>query len=634
MKDRRDHEHGHECAACGVGNGHEKGEESRLREIIELSLALLIFGSGFLVGRFSPVAFIAAYLLAGYGIIYGALRDVLRGKAFGENLLITIASIGAIAVREIPEAAAVMLFFRVGEFLEEMAVDRSRRSIKAILDVRPDRATVILEDGTVQERSPQTVEVGEVILVKPGERMPLDGEVVEGVSAVDQSPITGESIPIPVNPGSTVYSGSVNLKGALKVRVERPFQESTVSRILRLVEEAGERKAQVERFITRFARVYTPAVVSAAFLTATIPPLLGFGPFGMWVYRALIFLVISCPCALVISIPLGIFGGIGGAARKGILVKGGNYLEALSRIDGVVFDKTGTLTMGVFELQKISPFNGFSESDTLKYAVMAERLSDHPVATAITNEWKENLETLPEVEDFEEIAGKGVKATSGGAVLHAGNVKLLDDLGIEHVCKEPGTVVHVVKDGVLVGEIVVSDRVKEDVRYTVRELKRMGVKGIYMLTGDKREIADQIGREFGFDEVYAELLPHEKVERFEEIKKRHNLVAFVGDGINDAPVIARADIGVAMGGIGRDAAVEVADVVIATDEPSKMVAAVKVARKTRRIVWENIIFSISVKFIFLSLGFMGMATMWEAIFADVGVAILAIFNSLRAMFRT
>ncbi len=627
--DKHGHRHGSECPVCSPAEGQE--ESGRLREIVELSLSILIFGVGFLSGRFSPAIFIAAYLIAGYRIIHAALKDVLRGKAFGENLLMTIASIGAIIIREIPEAAAVMIFFRIGEFLEEIALERSRRSIRAILDVRPERANVVLENGTIQERHPEAVEVGQTILVKPGERIPLDGRVIDGSSAVDQSPITGESIPVSVSPGSEVFSGSVNLRGAIKVRVERPFEQSMVSRILKLVEEAGERKAHVEKFITRFARFYTPSIVGIAALTAVLPPLLGFGPFGKWIYRALIFLVISCPCALVISIPLGIFGGIGGAARKGILIKGGNYLDALSRIDCVVFDKTGTLTMGVFELQKINPFNGFSESDTLRYAAIAERLSDHPLAIAIAKGWKENL---PEVEEFEEIAGKGVRVVSEGMTLHVGNIKLLGDLGIEHACRESGTVVHVVKDGVLVGEIVVSDRVKEDVRHTIKELKRMGIKGVYMLTGDKKEIAERIGEEFGFDGVYAELLPHEKVERYEDIKAKHNLVAFVGDGINDAPVIARADVGIAMGGMGREAAVEVADVVIATDEPSKLVEGIKVARKTRRIVWQNVIFSISVKAAFLGLGFVGVATMWEAIFADVGVAILAIFNSLRAMFRT
>jgi len=618
-----------ECPTCSIEE--ERDEEGKLREIVEFSLSILIFGLGFISGRFSPAIFITAYLIAGYRIIHAALKDVLRGEAFGENLLLTIASTGAIAIKEIPEAAAVMIFFRTGDFLEEIAIERSRRSIKAILDVRPEKANVVLEDGTVKEFHPKEVEVGRTILVKPGERVPLDGKVIEGNSAVDQSPITGESIPIPVSPGSDVFSGSVNLRGAIKVRVERPFERSMASRILKLVEEASERKAHVERFITRFARFYTPSIVVAAVLTAVLPPLLGFGPFGKWIYRALIFLVISCPCALVISIPLGIFGGIGGAARKGVLVKGGNFLDALSRIDGVVFDKTGTLTMGVFELQKIRPFNGFSKSDTLRYAAIAEKLSDHPVAIAIADRWKEDL---PEVEEFEEIAGKGVRAVLEGTTLHVGNVKLLDDLGIEHTCREHGTVLHVIKDGVLVGEIVVSDKVKEDVRHTIEELKRMGIKGVYMLTGDKREIAERIGEEFGFDGVYAELLPHEKVGRYEEIKAKHNLVAFVGDGINDAPVIARADVGIAMGGMGREAAIEVADVVIATDEPSKLVEGIKVARKTRRIVWQNVIFSISVKAVFLGLGFVGMATMWEAIFADVGVAILAIFNSLRAMFRT
>ena len=615
--------------ACCDEHGHDHPEGGdRLREIIELGVSGLLFGLSFAFGSASPFLLIPAYLIAGYRMLIAAGWSVAKLKPFDENVLVTVATVGAMAIKEVHEAAAVMILFRAGELLEEIAVERSRRSIKSLLEIKPESATVLLEGGRAEVRPAQEVKVGEVVLVKPGERVPLDGEVIEGESGLDLSALTGESVPVRVRAGDKVFSGSVNLTGALKVRVSRPFSESVVSRILRLVEEAAQRKSGAERFIARFARVYTPAVVGGAVLTALLPPLLGFGSFQMWVYRSLVFLMISCPCALVLSVPLTAFAGLGAAARKGILIKGSGFLEALCRVEAVVFDKTGTLTLGVFDLQKITPLNGFSEKDTLRYAAIAEKLSDHPIALAITRAW--GGET-PEVQHFEEIAGKGVKAVSNGSTFLAGNQKMLDDLGIEHECREVGTVVHVVKDGVLVGEIVVGDRVKSDVKEAIDRLRAMGVRRIYMLTGDKREVAQRIGGELGLDGVFAELMPDEKVDKLEEIKSRHGKVAFVGDGINDAPAIMRADVGIAMGGMGRDAAIEAADVVIATDEPSKVVTAIQIARKTRRITWQNVWFALSVKAIVLGLGFLGMATIWEAVFADVGVALLTVLNSLRAM---
>ncbi|RKY03894.1 cadmium-translocating P-type ATPase [Candidatus Poribacteria bacterium] len=615
--------------ACCDEHGHDHPEGGdRLREIIELGVSGLLFGLSFAFGSASPFLLIPASLIARYRMVIAAGRSVAKLKPFDENVLVTVATVGAMAIKEVHEAAAVMILFRAGELLEEIAVERSRRSIKSLLEIKPESATVLLEGGRAEVRPAQEVKVGEVVLVKPGERVPLDGEVIEGESGLDLSALTGESVPVRVRAGDKVFSGSVNLTGALKVRVSRPFSESVVSRILRLVEEAAQRKSGAERFIARFARVYTPAVVGGAVLTALLPPLLGFGSFQMWVYRSLVFLMISCPCALVLSVPLTAFAGLGAAARKGILIKGSGFLEALCRVEAVVFDKTGTLTLGVFDLQKITPLNGFSEKDTLRYAAIAEKLSDHPIALAITRAW--GGET-PEVQHFEEIAGKGVKAVSNGSTFLAGNQKMLDDLGIEHECREVGTVVHVVKDGVLVGEIVVGDRVKSDVKEAIDRLRAMGVRRIYMLTGDKREVAQRIGGELGLDGVFAELMPDEKVDKLEEIKSRHGKVAFVGDGINDAPAIMRADVGIAMGGMGRDAAIEAADVVIATDEPSKVVTAIQIARKTRRITWQNVWFALSVKAIVLGLGFLGMATIWEAVFADVGVALLTVLNSLRAM---
>lgn len=604
----------------------ERGD--RLREIAGLGLSALLFGLSFAFGSISLFLLIPSYLLAGYEMLIGAGRSILRLRPFDENLLVSLATIGAMAIREVHEAAAVMILFRAGELLEEIAVERSRRSIRSLLEIRPESATVLLEDGRAEVRPPREVKVGELILIKPGERVPLDGEVVEGESAIDLSSLTGESVPVRVRAGDEIFSGAVNLTGALKVRVSRPFSESTVSRILRLVEEAASRKSKAERFIARLARLYTPAVVGGAILMALLPPLLGSGGFRDWIYRSLILLMISCPCSLVLSVPLTAFAGLGAAARKGMLIKGSGFLEALGEVDAVVFDKTGTLTLGAFDLQKITPLNGFSESDTLKYAAVAEKLSNHPIALAISKAWKGET---PEVQSFEEIAGKGVRAISDGSILHVGNQKMLDELGIKHECSEVGTVVHVVKDGVLVGEIVVGDKVKSDVREAIEDLRAMGVERIYMLTGDKREVAQRIGEELGLDEVFAELMPDEKVEKLEEIKSRHEKVAFVGDGMNDAPAIMRADVGIAMGGMGRDAAIEAADVVIATDEPSRVVTAMRIARKTRRITWQNVWFSLGVKMVVLGLGFLGMAAIWEAVFADVGVALLTVLNSLRAM---
>ena len=574
------------------------------------------------------------YLLVGGRILAAAGRNLIRGRAFGENLLMSISTLGAFAIREYPEAVAVMLFFRAGEFLQDLAVNRSRKSIADLMDIRPEYANKKTSGG-LKKVSPAEVRVGDIILVKPGERIPLDGVVEEGISAVDTSALTGEAVPRDVEPGSGVLSGFINKNGVLSVRTTREFKESAVAKILELVEDAGARKAPTEKFITRFSRYYTPAVVFAAAALALVPPLLIPGAhFSDWVYRALVFLVVSCPCALVISIPLGFFGGVGGASKNGILIKGGNFLEALAELDTVVFDKTGTLTKGVFKVTRINPADGVDENKLLEYIARAEYGSNHPVALAIIEAYGKKPDG-DGVKGYTETPGLGVEAVIDGKKVLAGSARLMEREGIAfQPVEEAGTAVYAALDGKFIGSVVVSDEIKEDAAAAIRDLKALGVRRTMMLTGDSQRAAEEAAKALNIDEVHAELLPHQKVAMVEAAqgnKTSRGRVVFVGDGINDAPALARADIGVAMGGLGSDAAIEAADVVIMTDRIGKLAAAVRAARRTRAIVWQNIIFALAVKGIVLLLGAGGIASMWEAVFADVGVALIAVLNSMRAI---
>ncbi len=576
-------------------------------------------------------SYVISYLLIGGVVLLRAIRNILRGQVFDENFLMTIATIGAFAIREYPEAVAVMLFYQIGEMFQDMAVQNSYRSIQALLDIRPDYANVVRQDEVVRIK-PEEVEVGDVIIIKPGERVPLDGIVIEGQSRVDTSALTGESFPRNIKPSDPILSGFINTSGVLSVEVTKEFGQSTMARILDLVRYASIRKAPTEKFITKFARYYTPAVVIIAAGLAVIPPLFISGAlFNDWLYRALVFLVISCPCALVVSIPLGYFGGLGSASRNGVLIKGGNYLEALNNVECVVFDKTGTLTKGVFKVTEIVPLKEITGEELLEAAAYAEAYSPHPIAGSILDSY--GREVLKEqITSYEEIAGQGIKAVVAGRTIHAGNRKLLETAGIPAVIKVlPGTVVYLAIDGQYAGYICISDEIKEDSAIAIQKLRELGVKKIVMLTGDSSTVAAGVAKKVQLDGYHAELLPHEKLEKLEEefrTKEKGNLV-FVGDGINDAPVLARADVGVAMGGLGSDAAIEAADIVIMNDEPSKLVTAIKIAQRTRSIVWQNIILTLVVKGIVLALGAGGVATLWEAVFADVGVAVIAILNAMR-----
>ncbi len=576
-------------------------------------------------------SYLAAYLLVGAEILLKAGSNLLKGRVFDENLLMSVATVGAFAIGEFPEGVAVMLFYQIGEFFQELAVRRSKKSIAALMDIRPDYANLKTDSGEMRV-PPEEVRVGDVIHIKPGEKVPLDGRVIEGRSMLDTSALTGESVPRDVEAGSEVLSGTVNKNGLLSVEVTREFGESTVSKILDLVQNAGSKKAPTENFITKFARHYTPAVVVIAALLAVVPPLLITGAsFADWLYRALVFLVVSCPCALVISIPLSFFGGIGAASRNGILVKGSSCLEALNNVDTVIFDKTGTLTKGVFEVTKVYSAAGI---DLLEYAALAESFSNHPIAQSIVRAYGRELDKSA-VSAVEELPGYGIKADVGGRRVLAGNARLMDREQIAFSkAIDDGTVVYIALDGEFAGYIVISDRVRDDSRETVGLLRAHGVRRLVMLTGDSRAVGEKLGKGLGLDAVYAELLPDQKVEELERIdaqKPRGGKLVYVGDGINDAPVLARADVGVAMGGAGSDAAIEAADVVIMTDEPSKLVTAIKIAKRTHRIVWQNIFFAMSVKVLVLALGAGGVATIWEAVFADVGVALIAVINAMRVL---
>lgn len=603
------------------------------KDILRLGLGLILFLVGIL-GKFNHpldlIIFLAAYLIAGYEVLVQAVKGVVGGNLFNENFLMAIATIGAFFIGEYPEGVAVMLFYLVGELFQDLAVGRSQKSITSLLDLRPDYANVPDGDG-LRKVAPDSLAVGDIIVVRPGEKIPLDGRVIQGDSMVDTAALTGESVPRHLRAGEEALSGFINQSGLLEIRVEKTFANSTVSQILDLVQNASANKAPTEKFITKFARYYTPAVVFGALALALIPPLFIPGAtFSQWIYRALVFLVISCPCALVLSIPLGFFGGIGGASKKGILVKGSNYLEALNQVDCVVFDKTGTLTKGSFQVTTILPQGRLSAEDLLEAAAHAEIHSSHPIAQSIRAAYGKTP-SAEVIENYEEIAGHGIKASYKGQRILAGNEKLLADHGIAVPEMEAvGSLVHLALGSDYAGSIQISDEVKGDAKKAIADLKARGIKTI-MLTGDRKETAAAIGQNLGIDEVRAELLPQDKVAALEAIKEGSRRVVFVGDGINDAPVLARADIGMAMGALGSDAAIEAADVVLMKDEPSAVSTAIAVAGRTRRIVLETIAFALGVKIIFLILGAMGMTSMWGAVFADTGVAILAILNAMRAM---
>ncbi len=616
----------------------KKQKKTRKRILTALGLFLALelaehLAPDALPGLAWPVLYLIPYGIIGWDVLWRAIRNIKNGQVFDENFLMSVATVGAFGCGEYPEAVAVMLFYQVGELFQSVAVDRSRKSISALMDIRPDYAN-IEQNGELVQVDPEEVSVGDVIVVKAGERVPLDGTVLEGTSSLDTAALTGESLPRDVQAGDEVVSGCVNLTGLLHVKVNKPFGESTVAKILDLVENSSSKKAKAENFITKFARYYTPAVVFAALALAALPPLLGMGPWLMWVQRALNFLVVSCPCALVISIPLSFFGGIGGASKQGILVKGGNYLEALAQAGIVVFDKTGTLTKGTFEVTAVHP-QQVGEGELLELAALAERFSDHPISRSI----QAACQSAPDpnrVTDAKEIAGHGVRAVVDGKTVLAGNQKLMDQFHIpfEDACHHVGTIIHVAVDGVYMGHIVISDQVKEGAKETLRDLKAAGVRKTVMLTGDSQAVGQAVARQLGLDEVHAELLPGDKVDQVERLlqsKGPKEQLVFVGDGINDAPVLSRADIGVAMGAMGSDAAIEAADIVLMDDDLKKLPVAVRIARKTLRIVRENIVFALAVKFLVLILSAVGVANMWWAVFADVGVSVIAILNSMRML---
>ena len=577
--------------------------------------------------------YIVSYCIVGLDIVWKAVRNITRGKVFDENFLMTIATIGAFAIGEFPEAVAVMLFYQVGELFQSYAVDKSRKSIASLMNIRPDFANV-KRDNQIIKVNPEEVKIGETIVVKPGEKIPLDGIIVEGNSLVDTSALTGESIPKEVGSGDEVLSGCINQNGLLTIKVEKEFGESTVSKILDLVENASSKKSKSENFISKFAKYYTPIVVITAVLLAIIPPfILKDATFIDWLYRALTFLVVSCPCALVISIPLGFFGGIGGASKMGILVKGSNYLETLSKAEIVVFDKTGTLTQGVFKVQKIHPVD-ISKDELIELTAYAESYSNHPISVSIREAYGKEIEHN-RIEKIQELPGLGVIAKVDEKEILAGNEKLMQQKKIQYSkCEEIGTIIYIAIENKYAGYIVIADEIKEDAKKTIKELKKNNISKTIMLTGDKKEVGESVAKKIGIDQVYTELLPDGKVEKMEKLLKETSQtgkLVFVGDGINDAPVLALSDIGIAMGGLGADSAIEAADIVIMTDEPSKIVNAIKISKKTMRIVKQNIIFAISIKVAVLILSAFGLSNMWEAVFADVGVSVIAILNALRVL---
>lgn len=606
------------------------------RQLYKIIAAAVLFAVAFMLpvsGYWRLAVWSAAYLIVGLPIVRKAFRNIGHGQVFDENFLMTAATVGAFALGEYSEGVAVMLFYQIGELFQSYAVNKSRKSIAALMDIRPDYAN-IERDGKVVRVSPEDVRPGEDIIVTAGEKIPLDGRIVEGYSLIDTAAITGESVPREAAVGDEVISGCINLNGRLKIKVTRDFGQSTVAKILDLVENASSQKASVENFITRFARYYTPAVVFLALAIAVLPPLLVDGAaFSDWLYRALTFLVISCPCALVISVPLGFFGGIGAASRNGILVKGSNYLEALAATEIVVFDKTGTLTKGCFEVSRVQG-EGIDDDTLLETAALAGGNSTHPVSQSIRKAYGKEID-LRRVADFEELPGRGIKATIGGKTVLLGNKKLLDEYGIKfNPVNGAGTVVYIAAGGIFRGFILIADEIKPDAPAAIAALKKAGIRETVMLTGDNAAVAENVAQTLGLDKFFANLLPAQKVEKVEALMKDKSdggKLIFAGDGINDAPVLALADIGIAMGGVGSDAAVEAADIVIMTDEPSKIAQAIKISQRTLRIVRQNIVFALGVKFLVLLMGAEGLATMWDAVFADVGVSVIAIINSMRAL---
>ena len=584
--------------------------------------ALVFLVSFFLTGTAQIVVCLIAYVICGYETIIESARNIVHGQVFDENFLMTVASLGAIALGEYSEAIAVMLFYQIGELFEDAATDKSRKSIAALMDIRPEYANIIRDGGREEQVDPYDVAIGDIILVKPGERVPLDGMIVEGTSTVDTSAITGESVPVEKEAGDEIISGGINITGAVKVEVKSEFSDSTVSKILEMVEDASSRKAPVENFITKFARYYTPIVVGCAVVLALVPPLVTGGDFSTWVYRALVFLVVSCPCALVISVPLSFFGGIGAASRDGILVKGSNYMQVLAELETAVFDKTGTLTTGKFRVTKVVG------DETLKIAAACEQFSNHPLALAVMEACHDHV---PEAYDMKDIAGFGLKANVEGEDVYVGNARLMRDRGIEPPETSAATVIHVARGTEYIGYIEASDTIKPDAKDAISKLAAKGVKRIAILTGDNQQVADEVAKELGVSEVYGELLPQDKLTKFEEIISDEGTCAFTGDGINDAPSIARADIGIAMGAAGQAAAMEAADMVIMDDSPSKIAAAMSYAKKTLLIAKENIVFALTVKVILLILGALGLVGMWWAVFGDVGVMIIAILNAMRML---
>lgn len=606
------------------------------RQLYKIIAAAVLFAVAFMLpvsGYWRLAVWSAAYLIVGLPIVRKAFRNIGHGQVFDENFLMTAATVGAFALGEYSEGVAVMLFYQIGELFQSYAVNKSRKSIAALMDIRPDYAN-IERDGKVVRVSPEDVRPGEDIIVTAGEKIPLDGRIVEGYSLIDTAAITGESVPREAAVGDEVISGCINLNGRLKIKVTRDFGQSTVAKILDLVENASSQKASVENFITRFARYYTPAVVFLALAIAVLPPLLVDGAaFSDWLYRALTFLVISCPCALVISVPLGFFGGIGAASRNGILVKGSNYLEALAATEIAVFDKTGTLTKGCFEVSRVQG-EGIDDDTLLETAALAGGNSTHPVSQSIRKAYGKEID-LRRVADFEELPGRGIKATIGGKTVLLGNKKLLDEYGIKfNPVNGAGTVVYIAAGGIFRGFILIADEIKPDAPAAIAALKKAGIRETVMLTGDNAAVAENVAQTLGLDKFFANLLPVQKVEKVEALMKDKSdggKLIFAGDGINDAPVLALADIGIAMGGVGSDAAVEAADIVIMTDEPSKIAQAIKISQRTLRIVRQNIVFALGVKFLVLLMGAEGLATMWDAVFADVGVSVIAIINSMRAL---
>ena len=603
------------------------------KTIIKIIMASILFLIA-LVARFNNpiinnIIYIISYLIVGLEVVKEAIEHIIKGKIFDENFLMAIATIGAFAIGEFPEAVAVMLFYQIGELFQSYAVDKSRKSISDLMNIRPDFANVE-RNGIIEKVNPEEVKIGEIIVVKPGEKIPLDGNIIEGKTTLDTKALTGEALPREIGEEKDVLSGCINLSGLIKVKVSKEYGESTVSKILDLVENASNKKTRSENFITKFAKYYTPIVVIMAVFIAIIPPIfIEDANFTDWIYRALSFLVVSCPCALVISIPLSFFGGIGGAAKAGILIKGSNYLEALSKTETMVFDKTGTLTKATFEVQEIKPI-GITKEDLLKLVAYAENYSNHPISVSIKNAYKGEIDKNIKIE-INEIAGKGISAKIEEKEVLVGNEKLMKEENIDFKkCKEIGTILYVAINKKYAGYIAISDTIKEDAINTIKELKRGLVKETIMLTGDKKEVGESVAKNLKIDKVYTELLPDGKVKKLEELlRNKTGKVSFVGDGINDAPVLALSDIGIAMGELGSDAAIEAADVVLMTDEPSKIVKAIQISKKTMKIVKQNIIFAISIKILVLVLSAMGISTMWEAVFADVGVSVLAVLNALR-----